>query len=194
MTESGEKLMAKGPLLIPLAMIINNSKQLDWTLETGLSEQDLQFISKGIFASRWYPRELMEKMALAVFKVVGKNQAESAYQFGYGLMAETLIKIYRSPLITQRPAEILSKFSSFYSGTWFNNGKAEFVEIPGGGVFRIKDEEGIPCQVAFVPMMRGVFTRLVKENFGKNVKATVEEEPLINSQKLFTLTLNMSWE
>jgi len=194
MTESKKELLAKGPLLIPMALVINSTKQLNWTSDTGLSEDDLNLIRKGILASQWYERSLMERMALAVFKLVGKDLLESAVQFGRGVMCETLLKIYRSPLTTHDPKEIISKFASFYSGTWFNTGQAEFTPSAKGGVFKIKDSEGIPCPKAFAPMMRGVFTRLVKENGGRNVKVEAVEEPLIQKEKIYSLTLNMSWE
>jgi len=42
--------------------------------------------------------------------------------------------------------------------------------------------------------MRGVLTRLIKDNGGKNVKVDAVEEPLIHSQKIYTLTLNTYWE
>lgn len=194
MTEENKVLLAKGPLLIPLALVINNLKDLNWVGETGLGEDDIKLIRKGVLASRWYPRELMERMALAVFKLVGKNQAQAAAQFGQGVMAETLLKIYRGPLVVNSPVEILTKFASFYSGTWFNTGKAEFVRKDNGGVFQIDDRDGIPCQVCFVPMMRGVFTRLVAENQGRNVRVDAVQETLVHSQRLFALTLNIYWE
>ena len=194
MTELKKELMAKGPLLIPLALIINNTKHLNWTQGTDLSEADVKLIRKGILSSQWYERSLMERMALAVFKLVGKELPESAFQFGYGVMCETLLKIYRSPLTSNDPREIISKFANFYSGTWFNTGKAEFTPEGKGGVFKIEDPDGIPCPKAFVPMMRGVFSRLVKENGGQNVKVVAVEEPLVSKKKIYTLTLNMSWE
>jgi hypothetical protein len=194
MVEESKELMAKGPLLIPLAMIINNLKDVDWAAKTELTEQDLQVVHKGILASRWYPRALMERMSLGVFKVIGNNQPENAFQFGRGIMAETLIKIYRGPLVVNNPTDIAIKFAAFYQGTWFNSGKAVFTPGPKGGVFKISDENGIPCQACFVPMMRGVCARLIEENQGKNVRAEAVEEPLVNSQKLYTLTLNLYWE
>jgi len=194
MGESKRELLAKGPLLIPMALIVNGTKHLNWTQGTGLSEEDLQVVRKGILASRWYERGLMERMALAVFKVVGGNKPESAFQFGHGIMCESLLKIYRSPLTTNNPREISSKFANYYSGTWFNSGKAGFESTDSGGILRVEDEDGIPCQVAFVPMMRGVFARLVKENGGRNVEVTAEEESRLHSEKLRTLTLVMRWE
>jgi len=194
MTEAKKELLAKGPLLIPLAMIINNLRDLNWVGETELTGEDLQVIRKGILASRWYPRSLMKRMSLAAFKLTGNNSPESAFQFGKGLMAQTLLKIYRGPLVVNNPTDIAIKFASFYSGTWFNTGKAEFTPGPKGGVFRITDEEGIPCQACFVPMMRGVCTRLILENQGRNVRVEALEEPLVNSQKLYVLTLNIYWE
>jgi len=194
MTEAKKELLAKGPLLIPQAMIINNLRDLNWVGETELTEEDLQIIRKGILASRWYPRGLMERMSLAVFKLVGNNQPESAFSFGKGVMAETLLKIYRGPLVVNNPTDIAIKFAAFYNGTWFNSGKAEFKPGARGGVFKINDEEGIPCQACLVPMMRGVCTRLIIENQGGNVRVEAMEEPLVNSQKLYALTFNIYWE
>jgi len=193
MPEEAE-IKAKGALLVPLALIINSMKDTNWVGVAGVSEQDLKIVRKGILASQWYDRSLMERLATAVFIVTGQSKPEMAYQFGYGIMAETLLKVYRSPLTAHDPKEIMSKFADFYCGTWFNRAEARFTATGKGGVFKVTDPDGIPCQVCFVPMMRGVFARLVTENGGKNVKVVAEEEPLIHSQKITTLTLNVSWE
>lgn len=194
MVENAKDLKAKGALLVPLAVIINNMKGVNWAAEGNLSEEEMRSIRKGILASQWYPRDLLERMGMAVYNVAGGGKAEGGFQFGQGIMAEKLLKIYRNPLTENSPKEILMKFASFYNGTWFNGGHAEFTLADRGGVFSIRDQDGIPCQVCFVPMMRGVFTRLVQENGGKNVKVEAVEEPLILKEKINTLTLNIYWE
>jgi len=193
-TESKKEIQAKGALLVPLALIINSVKGVDWVVEVNLTAEELLMIRKGIFASKWYDRDLMERMALGVFKVVSKNQPEGAYQFGFGIMAETLLKIYRSSFMAAKPEEMLNKFVMLWNGTWFNSGKVEFSLTGKGSLVKMSDPAGIPCQTAFVPMMRGIVMRLLKENGVQNPGVTITEEPLVNQQKLFTLTLNISWD
>jgi hypothetical protein len=43
-------------------------------------------------------------------------------------------------------------------------------------------------------MMRGVFTRMVEESRGKNVKVDCAEDKLPESQKLTCINLDIKWE
>jgi len=194
MVDSQTSLKAKGALLIPLALIINSVKNVDWKSAAGLTDEDLQRIRKGILASQWYERELLERMAVAVFKVIGQSKPENAYQFGFGVMAETLLKIYRGPFTEGNPEELLNKFSQFWNGTWFNSGRIEFSMTDQGALSKLTDPNGIICPVCFVPMLRGIVMRLMKENGLKNGKVEIPEEALVHKEKLTTLTIKISYD
>ena len=194
MTEASKQPKVKGALLVGLAMVINSSRDLDWSKEPGLTAQDLALISKGIFASQWYERNLYERMGSAVYKLIGKNQPENAVMFGKGLMYETLIKVYRGPLLSGEPKEILSKFAVFYGTTWFNFGRAEFTPSSKGGIFHIYDPEGVPFGDGFGAMISGVFSRLVSETKGENVKVETEIKRSPGTGKITELILNITWD
>jgi hypothetical protein len=193
MSESTKEHKAKGAMMVALAMLINSTKNLDWA-KAGLSEADLQIIHNGIISSRWYERALWERMSLAVYRLVGQSKPENAFVFGHGLLAETLLKIYQGPLAIDDPREILGKFAIFYGSTWYNFGKAEFKSTEKGGVFSVIHEDGIPIPECFVPMIRGVLSRLVEANHGRNVKAEGGEQHQINRQKFTQLNIELSWE
>jgi len=193
MDEKQKEPKAKGALLVPLALIINGLRNVDWTAQSGLTGEELQMIRRGVLASHWYPRPLMEKMAMAVFTVAGAGKTESAYQFGYGLLAENLLKLYRG-LKETTAEERLIKFALLWNGTWFNTGTAKSRPTPTGGLTTITDENGIPCQICFVPMMRGAVMRVMEANGLKNGQVSIDEEPLVNKQKLTTMTIHMTWD
>jgi hypothetical protein len=194
MKEDDKGPLAKGTILIPLAIIINTFKDLNWTGETELTEQDLKIIRGGILSTKWYERSLLEKMTMATFKLIAKNKPEEVFRFGEGMLSKILLKIYSGPFDSNNPREILAKFASYYGNAWLNSGKAEFIPLEKGGIFRINDPEGIPFQECIVPMLKGVFTGLIKANGGKNIGIECEEESLVHSRKLTTLTANISWE
>jgi len=194
MAEAAKMPKVKGALLVGLAMVIKASRDLDWSGETGLTPQDLDTISKGIFASQWYDRNLYEKMGAAVYKLIGKNQPESAFMFGKGVMYDTLVKVYRGPLLSNDPREILTKFALFYGTNWFNFGRAEFTPTPKGGIFHIHDPEGVPFEDGFGSMISGVFSRLVSETRGQNVKIETEKKVSAGTRKTTELILNITWD
>jgi hypothetical protein len=193
MTESSQGHKAKGAMLVALAMMINNLKNLDWK-SVGLSEQDLSIIRQGIISSRWYDRYLWERMGMAVFRLVGQGKPESAFAFGHGVLAETLLKIYQGPLTIDDPRDILRKFAIFYGSTWYNFGSAEFKSNEKGGVFSVIHPDGIPIPECFVPMIRGVLSRLVENNHGMNVKVECDEEDRIRKEKLTRIEIKLSWD
>ena len=93
------------------------------------------------------------------------------------------------------PKEILTKVANLYGSSWYNFGKAQFLPAGNkGGEYIISHPDGIPIAECFVPMVRGVLTRFIKENGGKNVRAVCPEEPKAGKEKLFKLTVNLSWE
>jgi len=184
----------KGALLIPLAMVIRSQKELDWEGKTELTAQDIKLIKKGILASAWYDQKLWERMGNAVWKLVGNGTAEGAYVFGYGIVAKGLLNIYGSKIAKDDPGRILGQFASMYQGTFYTSGSAEFQPTAEGGIFKVSHLEGIPIQECFVPFLRGFLTKIVEENKGENVRVECPEEALVNSQKLSSLTYQMSWE
>jgi hypothetical protein len=186
---------AKGAMLVALAMIIKSMKEIDWVSQTDLTQNDLDLIQKqGILSSNYYDAALWERMGMAVFKVVGKSQPENASQFGYGILAETILRVYKGPLQISDPAELLAKIASLYGSAWYTFGTAEFETKDNGGIFRIKHPNGIPMPECFVPMSRGFLKRLAEASEGKNVKVICQEEGLSHMQKLTVLTLKISWE
>ena len=116
----------KGALLIPLAMVIQSQKELDWLGKTELTAEDIKLIKKGILASAWYDQKLWERMGNAAWRLVGKGASEGAYMFGYGIAAKTLIGIYASKIAKDDPGKVLARFASMYQGTFYTSGSAEF--------------------------------------------------------------------
>jgi len=193
MEEKGKEKKVKGAITISLALIINARKDIDWQKEAGLTDQELRLIKKGILASAWYDQELWEKMTLGVWKLVGKGTPEGAYQFGYGLVAKTLLNIYHGALAKDDPAAILARLASLYNRTFFTSGTAEFEPTKEGGIFRISHPEGIPGQECYVAFIRGFLAKIVQENKGEKVRVECPEEALVNSQKLSSLTYQIYW-
>jgi len=194
MSESAKTQKVKGALLVGMAMVINSSRNLNWSRETELTPQDLDLIGKGIFSSQWYERKLYERMGVAVYKLLGKNQPENAFAFGKGVMYDTLVKVYRGPLLSQDPKDILAKFAELYGTAWFNFGRAEFTPTEKGGLFHVFDPEGIPFYDGFAAMLRGVFYRLVQESKGQNIKIETEKKHMPGTGRTVELILNLTWD
>jgi len=184
---------AKGALIVPLAMIIKDQKQLDW-LKAGLTESDLKKISEGILTSAWYEIGLMDRAGNAVYRIAGQSKPELAFEFGQGILCKILLSIYRSPLVKNDPTEILARFADLYNGTWFQSGTASFDRTDSGGVFRVSEPEGVPCGIGFLHMLRGVLYRVIQENGGVEIKVACEEEKEEPTKKLTTLTYHLSWQ
>jgi len=184
----------KGALLISLARVIRSRNDLDWLGKTDLTEEDLKLINKGILASIWYNCELMNRMGIAVWKLVGNSTPEGAFIFGYGAVAEDLMKIYASKFTKGVPEKILARFASMYHGTFYTQAQSEFQPFGKGGVDKIFHPEGIPVQPCYIPLLKGFFTKVIEANGGKNVRIKCEEENLVDKQKLDSLTFEISWE
>jgi len=193
MAEKNQGRKAKGTLLVPLAIIVNGRKDLDWKGDGGLTDQDLQLIRAGILASAWYDLNLFEKIGRATFRMVGKNRPEVADQFGQGMLWGVLVNIYRSALLKDDPGEALAKLASVYQGTFFSTGSAEFAPTEQGGTFKITDPEGIPAQEVLALAFKSLIGKTVRENQGKNVRVECEEESLLNSRKLDSLSYQIYW-
>ncbi len=184
----------KGALVVPLAMIIKDQKQMDWLGQTELTAEDLKKINEGILTSAWYDLGLMERAGNAVFKLVGQDKPELAFEFGQGVLCKILLSVYRSPLKKNDPAEILARFAALYNGTWFKSGVAKFDRNETGGVYSVSEPEGIPNQGNFAPMLKGVLFRVVQENGGEKIKVELDEDKLYQTQKLTALHYRISWE
>jgi len=195
MPEKPEISKVKGAMLVPLAKIINGLKDKNWVAETDLTEQDMKMIKAGILPSAWYDLSLLERMGSAAYKIAGGGKPEGAFMFGAGIMVQTLFEVYKSPLMKNDPKEILARFINLYNGSWFNNGVAE-VEFSEetSTIQRYLQPVEVFNHEYFVYMLKGVLTKIVQANGGRNVQVKLEEEALLKSQKITQLTFHISWE
>jgi hypothetical protein len=184
----------KGTLVIALAMIVNDRKNLDWKGQTLLTDKDLAIIKDRIMASSWYDIGFYERLGSAVFKLVGGGRPEGAYQFGEGIMWNILVKIYASSLLKNDPSRALAGFSMLYKGIFFNTGSSEYKAGEAGGVFKISDPLGIPTQESFVPMVKSLLAKIVLENGARNVKVECEQENVLKTEKLKSVNYKISWD
>ena len=184
---------AKGALIVPLAMIIRDQKQIDW-LKAGLTEQDLKKIQEGILTSAWYDIGLMDRAGNAVYQIVGQRKPELGFEFGQGILCKILLSVYKGVLAKNDPAEMLARFANLYNGTWFQSGRAEFIRTETGGVIWVSEPEGIPCQEGFLHMLKGVFFRIIQENGGDNIQIECAEEAVYETRKLTALNYHLSWQ
>jgi hypothetical protein len=193
MIDKPRERWAKGTFLIALAMIINHRKDLDWLGQTSLTERDMEQIRGKILPSSWYSLDLFERMGSAVFKLVGKEKPEGAYEFGNGIMWQILKKVYSNSLLRNNPGSALSIFATLYNGIFFNTGEAHFEKDESGGTFRITDIFGIPSQESFVPMLKSLLRKIVEENQGRDVRVECPEESVLRSKKLNSATYRIYW-
>jgi len=183
----------KGTLVIALAMIVNDRKSLDWKGQTLLRDKDLAIIKDRILASSWYDIGFYERLGSAVFKLAGRDRPEGAYQFGEGIMWEVLVKIYSSSLLKNDASRALSGFSMLYKGIFFNTGSSEYKPGEAGGVFKVSDPLGIPTQESFVPMVKALVSKIARENGARNVKVECEQEKVLKTEKLKSVSYKISW-
>ena len=190
--QKGKKV--KGALLVPLAMVINGSMNIDWTGKTEVTDKDLKLLKAGVFASQWYDSGLFERLGNAVYKMIGNSNPEMAVQFGRGAMYQTLGKIYRGPLLSDDPKEILTKFAELFGTTWFNFGHAEFNPEGKGGIFRMTDPDGFAFGLGFAGIMKGALMRVVEESGHKNISVEQKLETIPGTEKIIKLDLFFSWD
>lgn len=193
MESQGTDRKVKGTLIIALAMIVNNLKNFNWKGQTLLTDKDLAIIKERIMASSWYDIDFYERLGSSVFKVAGKNRPEGAREFGEGIMWNILVRVYGDRLLRNDPSRALSGFSLLYKGVFFNTGSSEYKPGEAGGVFKISDPLGIPTQESFAPMIQSLLGKIARENGAQNVKVECEQESLIRTSKLNSVSYNISW-
>jgi len=184
----------KGTLVIALAMIINHRKDIDWVKDGNISEIDLKRVQERILASNWYETDFYERLGSAVFRLVGKSRPEGAYEFGEGIMWQILKRVYGANLLRNDPKDGLARFAGLYNGIFFNTQQAEFKSTPEGGIFKISDPYGFPTQESFVPMIKSLLAKIVRENNVENISVVCEEESQLISKKLNSATYRISWK
>jgi len=185
----------KGTFLIALAMIINHRKDINWTASSELTEEDLQKIRTRILPSTWYELDFFERMGDAVYKLVGGGKPEGAYEFGEGIMWRIISDVYQTSLLKGKPQDALKRFAQLYQGIFFNTGTANLIEEKEKQLkFEIQDPYGIPVQYSFVPMLKSLLAKIVRENNGKNVKVKCEQEDKLAREKLTKVSYKITWE
>lgn len=193
MSESNQERKVKGTLVIALAMIVNDRKNLDWKGQTKLTDKDLALIKDRILASGWYDIDFYDRLGSAVFKLAGNSRSEGAYQFGDGIMWAILSKTYASSLVRNNPGQGLKTFAVLFKGNFFNTGNAEYKDTDTGGVFKISDPFGIPTPESFVPMIKALLSRIARENGARGVKVDCEQESQVGSGQLNEANYKLSW-
>jgi hypothetical protein len=181
-------------MLIALAMIVNDRKSFDWKGQTLLTDKDLSLIKERILPSSWYEMDFYERLGSSVFKVAGNNRPEGLHEFGGGVMWNTLVKVYGDRLLRNDPSRALSGFSLLYKGVFFNTGASEYQPGKDGGVFKISDPLGIPTQESFVLMIKALLEKITRQNGAQNVKVECEQEKVIKTEKLNSVTYKISWD
>lgn len=192
-TEAQERKV-KGTLVIALAMIINHRKDIDWVKDGNITENDLKRVKERILASNWYEIDFYERLGSAVFRLVGKSRPEGAYEFGEGIMWQILKRVYGANLVRNDPRDGLTRFAGLYNGIFFNTQQAKFKPTSEGGEFKISDPYGFPTQESFVPMIKSLLAKIVRENNVENVSVLCEEENQLLSKKIYSATYKISWK
>ena len=190
----------KGAFIIPLAMIINSRKHVDWVKYGGLTPEDMALVKDYILASNWYDMDFFIRISSAVFRLVGNNSPEGAREFGQGIMWDTLAKIYGLSLLRNDPISALRKFAILYNGIFFNTGVVDFSydEQPSSdgickAVFRIFDPEGIPVPEFFIQLMKSLLEKILQENNAEKIVVRYDGENQLEGQKVYSAIFNLSW-
>ena len=168
----------KGIILSNVARLIRASKNVDW--KKYLTDKDLEIINSRILPSSWYPLDTYERTEVAIFKEVGKNNLESARQWGRFLMDSMVNTVYHNIALEKDPAVALEKFE-MYTKMHYR------FDTPGFQALKTVRKSGNLAQVtvktdrptkefeAHCHQSLGTLGRLVEISGGKEVKGVIVE-------------------
>jgi len=133
-----------------------------------LTEEDKDILSRKILAAVWYPYETFKRCFKAVFEVVGKNDFETARQWGrlYGELIMT--DIYKDTFRKGDPLYHVKKIP-IYILTFFDFARWEaLVEKPNQVLITLPDCD--PDFAALYHFFRGWFQKMAELGGGQNVR------------------------
>lgn len=100
----------KGVLFADYVRMIRAAKNLPWLMR--LAPQDLEWLSKRIESSQWYPMDAYERMGQAIFELVAGEDLQTVREWGRRTIdalfqSEPILFAYRDPRETLMRFQVL---------------------------------------------------------------------------------------
>jgi hypothetical protein len=182
------KRSVKGSVLVDYVRMIRANPDLPWTKY--LTPEDMEVVKQMILPASWYDIEFFQRVGLAVFKLVAKENYALLRAYG-GSRADKLNLDHPGMVSKGDPRSTLEKYiriqRSFYSFDAFK------IEEKGPcrilvHIYSTPEEVGIPV---YIEQIRGMVERLLDLSGQLNVKidvTTSEEQNMVRS------TMEVSWQ
>ncbi len=172
----------KGTFLIDLVKQVRVAKDLNWG--DHLTPEDMEIIHSEVLASSWYPEDFFYRLCLANYKVVGQSNLDATFAYGQ-LLAQSLVKVYKTMMVRDDPAETISRlvtrrksmFSTDYEG-------AEKITVKKKGnqvtLYSLADPEKHDTELADVihHSLLGIVYELAVMAGGHNVRSDLSRSGL----------------
>jgi hypothetical protein len=168
-------MRVKGTMILDYARIIRANRDKDWSKY--LKPEDWIIIEGQVLPSNWYPYDSFNRIAFAVFKVIGGGKMEAARAFGRYTI-KNLLDIYKNILVPGDPFASVDKLAKLRR-TFFNGDVDTRMGEHGQGflIYHViagsleQDREKVE---AFCNQIAGNLEEIAEQAGGKNVKAGME--------------------
>jgi len=178
----------KGSLFLDFIKMIRGNPDLPWS--DHLAPQDLDLIDQMILPASWYPMESFQRIGLAIFKLVVKENYELLRAYGRSL-ADKLHEENPGMVCEGRPSGTLEKHRTIQERQYsFEITRAEEVG-PGHIIVHIyttPEEVGVKMMIE---INSGMVERLIELSGGRNIKVRLIEAVWEGADKS---SLEVKWE
>jgi len=182
----------KGSMIIDLAKMIRRNHDKPW--QKHLTLEDMTIINDMIIPAKWYPFEVLQHAAVAVYEIFGQGKPESAKQWGRDLIKRIPADLYASFFDKKDPRRaginfinINMRVFDFLRLKCEETGARELtITAQGEPEVRVK----VPQLFLIALLTAGALEHLALKNGGANPRAIINHHP--SGGHLFTIGL--SWD
>jgi hypothetical protein len=185
--ETTSSRSVKGSVIADYAKMVRANPHQPW--ERYLMAEDMEVIKQMILPGSWYPIGFFQRLGLAVFKLVAKENRELLHAFGRAI-ADRFQAEYPRMVSKTAPRNTLEKYiwiqKSFYNFPAFK------VEDQGSSrllvhIYSLPEEVGVPV---YLIQISGVVERLIELSGSSclGIKISTAKEP-----ERVVSTMDVSW-
>jgi len=178
----------KGSLFVNYVKMIRAYPQLPWA--DHLKPEDLELINQLILPASWYPIEAMQRIGMAAFKLVAKENFAILRAYGRSL-ADQMHADNPGLVVKGRPLDTLHKYCAI-QGRLYSFKSLDTVDIsPQHMIVHIYSQPEDTWIPVYLEQISGTVERLVELSGGRQVQIKLLESVLQGAKQN---TLDMTWE
>jgi len=178
----------KGSVIIDYLKIIRANPDLPWAEH--LTPSDLEQLDQMILPSSWYPIDLFERIGIAIFKLVSKDNYDIVHSFGR-MVGERINTENPGLVVPDRPNDTLNKYlviqDRLYSFKFIEKGDSS----PGQTIVHIHSEPEDQGAPLLISSTSGTIERLIELSGARNIKFNLIESVAKGADKN---SLEVTWE